>query len=345
MHPQLIKFGIIGCGRIAPRHAIAIVENPYCTLKAVADLVLFRAENFSREYGAIPYSDYRKLLSDKSIDVICVCTPSGLHSMMAVEAMEAGKHVIVEKPMALSLQDAEKMIAASKRAERKLCIVFQNRFNPPILELKDAIDRKLLGKLLLCNATVRWYRPQNYYDDGWHGTLIMDGGTLLNQAIHYVDIIQWLMGNVKSVFSYAGTMAHQIEIEDTCVAVMNFKNRALGSIEASTITYPANLEGSISIFGEYGSVKIGGVALNEKVIWKLPEESTEHQGNPFQTLQNNIYGEGHKKTIANMVNSLMHGASLVVDGEEGKKSLIIIDAIYKSISSGLPISVSGNNQS
>lgn len=335
MEKRLIRFGIIGCGRVAPKHAQAIITNPSGRLKAVADLIKPRAETYAREYGAVPYNDYRYLLDDKQIDVINICTPSGLHERIAIEALEANKHVIVEKPMALSSEDSKMMLMVAQKMKKKLCVVLQNRYNPPIQELWKIINNKELGILLLSNATVRWYRPQSYYEDGWHGTLLMDGGVLMNQAIHYVDLLQWLMGDIDTVFSFVGTLAHKIEVDDTGVVVIRFRNGAIGSIEASTIAFPGNIEGSITIIGEKGSVKVGGTALNKKEFWEIPgniEKTNIHT----EQKELSIYGEGHKMVIANMINAILYDIKLTTDGEEGKKSIDIVEAIYKSVKTGVP---------
>jgi hypothetical protein len=182
--------------------------------------------------------------------VINICTPSGLHARMGIEAAQAGKHVVVEKPMALTIQDADALIAACAQANVTLTVVLQNRYNPPMQDLKALVESGRLGRLLLGNATVRWYRPQSYYEDGWHGTRAMDGGALMNQSIHHIDALQWLMGDVDSVFAYGATLAHCMECEDIGVAVWKFRSGALGVIEGSTVTWPENLEGSVAIFGE-----------------------------------------------------------------------------------------------
>jgi UDP-N-acetyl-2-amino-2-deoxyglucuronate dehydrogenase len=271
-----IRFGLIGCGRVAPRHASAVQELPNANLVAVADLIESRVQRYASEYGAEAFLDYRNLLEQKDIDIVNICTPSGTHTQIAIDAMQAGKHVIVEKPIALSLEDADRMITTAKVEGVKLCVVLQNRYNQPIIDLRQIVDEGRIGKLLLGNATVRWYRPQEYYEDGWHGTLSMDGGALMNQSIHHIDALQWFMGEVQSVFAFTGTLAHFMEAEDTGVAVIRFKSGGLGVVEGSTITYPQNLEGSLALFGEKGSVKVGGTALNRKVLWKI-EGEFEHE--------------------------------------------------------------------
>lgn len=334
-----LRFGIIGCGRIAPRHADSL-RDLSANVVSFADVVETRAAKFAKDFGgAAVHKDYRRILDDKSIDVVNICTPSGMHAEMTVAALDAGKHVIVEKPIALSLDDADRMLAAAERNRKKLCVVLQNRYNPPMVELRQAVDEGRLGKLLLGNATVRWYRPQEYYQDGWHGTWSMDGGALMNQSIHHIDALQWLMGDVESVFAYTATLAHTMEAEDTGVAVLRFKNGAIGSIEGSTITYPENLEGSVAIFGEHGSLKVGGTALNRKVFWKIGD-ALEHEREMLKREEvdpPSVYGQSHKAVMADMVDAIATDREPRTHGREARKSLALVLAIYESSRSGRPV--------
>ena len=336
-----IRLGLIGCGRIAPRHAQSIRDLPAARLVAVADIIEGRAKRFAEEYGADPYLDYRFILDRRDVDVVNVCTPSGLHAQMAIEALQAGKHVIVEKPMALSLEDADRMIATAKSTGRRLCVVLQNRYNPPMQDLRRVVDEGRLGQLLLGNATVRWFRPQEYYQDGWHGTWAMDGGALMNQSIHHIDALQWLMGEVKSVFAYTTTLAHKMEAEDIGVVVIRFKNGALGSIEGSTVTFPENLEGSVAIFGERGSVKVGGTALNRKVFWKI-EGELEHERELLTREQvdpPSVYGYSHKAIVADMLTAIREGRKPRTNGVEARRSVALVLAIYESAHTGQSVNM------
>jgi predicted dehydrogenase len=327
-----INFGLIGCGRIAPRHVQSLYELPDTNLVAVADVISSRAERYAKEQNVIPVTDYRRLLDMKEIQVVNICTPSGLHAQIAIDAMQAGKHVICEKPMALTLEDADRMIATAKSTGCKLCIVLQNRYNPPMQDLRRAVDEGKLGKLLLGNATVRWYRPQEYYEDGWHGTRAMDGGALMNQSIHHIDALQWLMGDVTSVFAYTATLAHTMEAEDVGVAVLQFKNGAIGTVEGSTVTYPENLEGSVALFGERGSVKVGGTALNRKAIWKIAGE-LEHENNLLRREQvdpPSVYGQSHQAVIADMISAIHANRDSRTNGYEGRRSVALVLAMYES---------------
>jgi UDP-N-acetyl-2-amino-2-deoxyglucuronate dehydrogenase len=339
---DVLRFGIIGCGRIAPRHADSLLQIEGAQVVAVADIKEKRAANIAdrvtREYdrrGLAPveaHADYRRLIERSDIDVVNICTPSGMHAAMAIAAMEAGKHVVVEKPMALSLEDADAMIAAARRTSRRLCVVLQNRHNPPMRDLRRLIDEDRLGRLLLGNATVRWYRPQEYYEDEWHGTLAMDGGAIMNQSIHHIDALQWLIGDVDSVFAYTATLAHRMEAEDVGTAVLRFKNGALGSVEGSTVTWPENLEASVAIFGERGSVKVGGTALNRKVFWKVDGE-LEHEREMIthdEIDPPSVYGQSHKAVLQEMVAALHEDREHPQNGLEARKSVAVVLAMYES---------------
>ena len=335
-----VRVALVGCGRVAPRHAQSLTELPDARLVAVADLIDSRAAHFAREYGAEAYTDYRYLLDRRDIDLIHICTPSGLHAEMGIAAVEAGKHVLVEKPIALNLADADALIAAAQAAGLKLGVVLQNRYNAPVQEVYQAVRAGRLGRLLLGNATVRWYRPQEYYEDGWHGTWAMDGGALMNQSIHHIDALQWLMGEpVEEVFAYTATLAHRMEAEDIGVAVLRFRSGALGAIEGSTVTYPQNLEGSVALFGEKGSVKVGGTALNRTAFWKIEGELererellTREQLDPPS-----VYGYSHKLVIADMIAAIREDRPPQTDGGQARRSLALVTAIYESARTGQPV--------
>lgn len=338
---EQLRFGLIGCGRVAPRHAESVDALPDARLVAVADVRESRAAHFAQHYGADMLTDYRALLARPDVDVVSICTPSGLHAQMAIDALQAGKHVIVEKPIALSLADADRMIATAAATGRKLCVVLQNRYNPPMQDLRRIVDKGRLGRLLLGNATVRWYRPQEYYEDEWHGTWAMDGGALMNQSIHHIDALQWFMGRPESVFAFTGTLAHRMEAEDTGVAVIRFAGGALGSVEGSTITYPENIEGSLAVFGELGSAKIGGTALNRKVVWKVAGELEREREILMrdQVDPPSIYGTSHQKVIADMIEAIREDRAPKTHGAEARKSLALVLAIYESARTGQPVTM------
>lgn len=336
-----LRFGLIGCGRVAPRHAQSLLQLPDTTLVGVADTRRPRAENFADKYTAQPYTHYQRLLDRADIDAVSICVPSGLHAQVAIDALDAGKHVLVEKPIALSLDDADRMIDAARRNQRTLGVVLQNRYNAPMQRLRNLIDAGGLGALRLGSATVRWYRPQSYYEDEWHGTWAMDGGALMNQSIHHIDALQWFMGPVASVQAYTATLAHDMEAEDVGVAVLKFANGALGTIEGSTLTWPQNLEGSVAVFGAKGSVKIGGTALNRITLWKVDGELDQEA----ELLTNqqldppSVYGYSHREVIQNFANAVRQGQDPYTPGPEARKSLALVLAIYESARTGTEIRV------
>ncbi len=329
-----LRFAIIGCGRVAPRHADSLAGlRPEAKLVAVADVIESRAARLAQQFGADALTDYRRVLERKDVDVVCICAPSGLHARMGIEAAQHGKHVVVEKPIALSLRDADALIAACAQAGVTLTVVLQNRYNPPLQDLKRLVESGRMGRLLLGNATVRWYRPQSYYEDGWHGTRAMDGGALMNQSIHHIDALQWLMGDVQSVFAYGATLAHRMECEDAGVAVWRFASGALGVVEGSTLTWPENLEGSVAIFGERGSVKVGGTALNRIVMWKVDGmlEEEKHLLSVQAVDPPSVYGTSHRAVLADTIRAIREGRPPQTNGNEGRRSLALVLAMYESM--------------
>jgi UDP-N-acetyl-2-amino-2-deoxyglucuronate dehydrogenase len=335
MPEKTLNYAIIGCGRVAPRHAqslqdLSMTMNVH--LSAVCDVVESRVQNFAKTYQATPYLDYHQVFDNPNIDVVSICVPSGLHSKIGQEAARAGKHILVEKPIALSPEDADSLIEVCEKAGVTLGVVLQNRFNPPMRDLRQLVDSGELGRILLGAATVRWYRPQSYYEDEWHGTWSMDGGALMNQSIHHIDALVWLIGDVESVFAYTATQLHKMEAEDTGVAVIRFKNGTIATIEGSTITYPENLEGSVALFGERGSVKVGGTALNRKVFWKVAGKiEQEREIIMHDTVDPpSIYGTSHREQIIEMLNAIREKREPSTNGREARKSLQLVCAIYQS---------------
>ncbi len=340
-----VRFGIIGCGRVAPRHAQSINQLLSTRLVSVADIRQSRADSFAAEYGGEPTTEYHALLDRKDIDAVSICVPSGLHALIAIDAMRAGKHVLVEKPIAIDLADADEMIKVAKDEGVTLAVVLQNRYNHPMQQLRKLIDQGSLGQLYLGNATVRWFRPQSYYEDDWHGTWAMDGGALMNQSIHHIDALQWFMGPVASVSAYTSTLAHDMETEDVGVASLRFSNGGLGVIEGSTLAWPQNLEGSVAIFGEKGSVKIGGTALNRITLWKV--EGQLEQESEILTSQMvdppSVYGYSHREVIRNFVESIVQQIEPDTSGLEARRSLELVLAIYESARTGRGVQLSENS--
>jgi UDP-N-acetyl-2-amino-2-deoxyglucuronate dehydrogenase len=334
-----LGFAIIGCGRIASKHCAIIANQLENTeLVAVCDCVKERAKVYGDKYKVPYYTDIHEMMNhckDK-IDVINILTPSGLHAEMVLEVVVYGKHIVVEKPMALTLHDADKMIDACSKANVKLFVVKQNRYNLPVQKLRTAIEEGKFGKLNLGTVRVRWCREQKYYDqDKWRGTWRYDGGVFANQASHHVDLLQWMMGDVESVFAKAATQLVNIEAEDTGVVVIRFKNGALGVIEATTATRPNDLEGSISILGEKGTAEIGGFAVNKMKTWNFVDhgEYAEKVTDQYDQNPPDVYGFGHVEYLKNVVECVLYNKKALVDGYEGRKSLELIAAIYESIES------------
>jgi len=331
-----IRVGLIGCGRVAPRHAQSLTQLDETRLVAVADVKPSRAEKFAREYGADLYTDHRVLLDRPDIDAVSICVPSGLHAQVTLDALAAGKHVLVEKPIALNLDDADRMIRSARERGLRLGVVLQNRYNSPMQQVRRLIDDRGLGRLYLGNACVRWYRPQSYYDDDWHGTVAMDGGALMNQSIHHIDALQWFMGPVRAVQAYTATLAHRMEAEDAGVAVLRFESGALGSVEGSTLTWPQNLEGSVTLFGERGSVQVGGTALNRITLWKVAGQLEQEA--EILTSQRvdppSVYGYSHREVIRDFAQALLDGRPPGTPGEEARRSLALVLAIYQAARTG-----------
>jgi predicted dehydrogenase len=281
-----------------------------------------------------------QMMSKENIDVVVVLTESGNHAKNVVDLAAYGKDIIVEKPMALTLEDADLMINACDSAGIRLFVVKQNRFNVPVQKLKEALDAKKFGKLIMGTIRVRWCRTQEYYDqDKWRGTWLMDGGVLTNQASHHVDLLEWMMGPVESVFAKSITALANIEAEDTAVV-----SGALGLIEATTAVRPTDLEGSISVLGEKGSVEIAGFAVNQMKTWKFEDSSDADIDvmNRYSENPPNVYGFGHKAYYDNVVYSIKNDKKHLIDGLEGRKSLELINAIYESVETGAEISLRFN---
>ena len=337
----MVNFAIIGCGRISGKHIGAIKQTVGAKIVAVCDIVEERAKKTASELGCKHYTDYNLLLQDPMIDVVNLCTPSGLHPEMTVKAARSGKSVVCEKPIAMIMSDASKMINECRQNKVSLFIIKQNRYNPPIVSLKKAIDEGRFGRIFLANVTVRWSRDQKYYDqDAWRGKILTDGGVLLNQTSHHIDMLRWLMGDVESVICKKATYAHDIETEDTAVAIFKFKNGAMATFEGTTCTFPRDLEGSISVLGEKGSAKVGGFAMNKMDVWQFTDMK-EEDSEITHAITNppNVYGFGHIPFMFDVVKSLQANKAPKIDGEEGIKTLKVIIAMLKSAKLGREVFV------
>ncbi len=330
-----VKFAILGCGRIFKKHADAISSIQGAEIVAVCDKNIGRASDCGAKYGVPFYTDLSDMMRfHPEADIVSILTHSGDHANSALEVCRYQKHVLVEKPMCLSLSDADRMIYMCKEANVKLFVVKQNRYNLPVKKLRTAVESGKFGKLVLGTVRVRWCRTQEYYDqDAWRGTWRDDGGVFTNQASHHIDLLEWMMGEVESVFAKASTRLANIEVEDTGVALLRFKNGALGVIEATTATRPKDLEGSISILGEKGTVEIGGFAVNKLKTWQFLGDDNEAVEN-FSSNPPDIYGFGHQEYIQDVVNCIQLNHEPVVSGVDGRRSLELIHAIYESIETG-----------
>jgi UDP-N-acetyl-2-amino-2-deoxyglucuronate dehydrogenase len=342
----MLGFAIVGCGRISKKHAELLVgkEVEEAELVAVCDVDADRAAEMGGKYGVPQFTDMHEMMNalGAEIDVVCILTPSGLHAQHVVELASYGKHLVVEKPMALNMRDADKMIQACDKAGVKLFVVKQNRYNRPVQQLRKALEAGRLGRLIMGTVRVRWCRTQAYYDqDAWRGTWALDGGVFANQASHHVDLLMWSLGEPVKVYAVSRTALVDIEAEDTGIAVIQFASGALGIVEATTATRPKDLEGSLSIMGEKGSVEIGGFAVNEMKVWNLIDEAGEQKIDiaDASELPPNVYGFGHKAYLNHVCDVILHNKPLLVDGVEGRRSLELISAIYESIETGREVAL------
>jgi UDP-N-acetyl-2-amino-2-deoxyglucuronate dehydrogenase len=333
---QPVRLALIGCGRISQNHFDAIKKVDGLRLVAVCDDVPDRAKAAGTAQGVPWFSNYDLMLKEAGCDAVTICTPSGLHSLHGIVAARAGKHVITEKPMSITLEQADALVEACDTARVSLFVVKQNRLNPAVQLLKRAVDKGRFGKIFLANTTVRWQRPQEYYNAApWRGTWEFDGGAFMNQASHYVDLIQWLLGPVESVIAKTATLARRIEAEDSGVAVIRFRSGALGVIEVNVLTYPQNWEGSISIMGERGTVKVGGTAVNKVERWEFADSDPDDaQVAASATSPPSVYGYGHEGYYRNVLAVLSGAAKPETDGRAGRKSLELILGIYESAKTG-----------
>lgn len=339
-----ISFALVGCGRIAQRHSEllggGLIDN--ACLVAVCDVDVLKARAIGKKYSIPSYTDMDAMMQAEEIDIVVVLTESGHHAAHVINLAKYGKHIVVEKPMALSLRDADAMISACDFFGIKLFVVKQNRFNVPVLKLREAVEAGRFGKITLGTVRVRWCRQQSYYDQAsWRGTWALDGGVLSNQASHHVDLLEWLLGDVESVFAMAATALANIEAEDTAVVLLRFTSGALGIIEATTATRPTDLEGSISILGEGGTVEIGGFAVNKMNTWSFVDDldSDREILEKYSVNPPDVYGFGHKAYYDHVVSSVEHNTAQLVDGFAGRKSLELISAIYESIESGREVNL------
>ena len=325
-----ISFGIVGCGMIANMHAQAIKHIQNAELVGVTDNCIQSAEKFAQQYCVKAYRDFAEMLVDKGVDAVCICTPSFLHADMAIQALEAGKHVVVEKPMALNEYDADKIISTCQKTGKKLTVVYQLRFEDDILKVKELVKNGAFGKITLCNLYMNYYRSKEYFSSSnWKGTIKYDGGgALMNQGIHGIDLLEYIMGDIVAVNGKARTLVHNIEVEDTAVATVEFKSGAMGVITASTCVYPG-FNRKLEIYGESGYVVLNESSIEALMIDKKKMDVSRESELGCASDPTAINYGMHQKQLVNFIDAILVNAELVSDCFDGKKAIRVIGAIYK----------------
>lgn len=337
-----VRFALVGCGRIAANHFGAIEKHAdRCELVDVCDVSPEAVKAATERMNAKGHDSLSSLLDSTTADCVILTTPSGLHPSQAIQVAKSGRHVMTEKPMATRWKDGLAMVEACDAAGVRLFVVKQNRRNATLQLVKRAIEKKRFGRIYSVAINVFWTRPQDYYDSAkWRGTWEFDGGAFMNQASHYIDLLDWLVGPVESVMAYTGTLARNIDVEDTGVAALRWRSGAVGTLNVTMLTYPKNLEGSVTILGEKGTVRIGGVAVNEIQHWEFadtqPEDETVKQAN-YETTS--VYGFGHPLYYDNVIKTLRGEAEAETDGREGLKSLELLIALYLSARDGRKVAL------
>ena len=343
-----LKFALIGCGRISANHIKALIDNSNNTeFVSVCDLIKNKAEQRANEYVNQAkennislkkpkiFTDYKNMLQEEDIDACSICTESGHHAKIALNCLTQKKHVLVEKPMAMSLLDADSMIREAEENNVKLSVCYQNRFNPTIQKLRQAIDEERFGRIFAGTARILWNRNKEYYDKAnWRGTWKLDGGCLINQCTHNIDLLKWMIDSeIDSVYGQTGNYMHPyIQTEDYGSIIVRFKNKAIGNIEGTVCVYPKNLEETLTIIGEKGTAVIGGLALNKIIVWNFKDnkDSLEEVQKKFNSEIPNVYGRGHTPLYKNFIGAIRNNTNPLINGNEGKKSLSIILMAYKS---------------
>lgn len=340
-----MKYALIGCGRISPNHIAAAKENGL-ELCAICDIAPENMEDkavkFDLPDSTRHYTDYRELLEKEKPELVAIATESGKHAAIALDCIEVGCNLIIEKPIALSIADADAIIAAAKRKGVKVCASHQNRFNKSISKIREAYNKNRFGRLFYGTAHIRWNRGWEYYSRAkWRGTWDQDGGALMNQCIHNIDILRWMMGNeVDEVFAYTDQLNHDyIQAEDLGIALIKFKNGAYGIVEGTTDVYPQNLEETLYLFGEKGTVKAGGQSVNVIEEWRFSDalDNPDEIKAKFHENPPNVYGYGHMPLYTNMINAIKYNHEPYITAEDGKRALELVLAIYKSAADGKPV--------
>lgn len=340
-----MKYALIGCGRISTNHVKA-VKNNHLEFVAACDVVPEHIEevlkkNDLQDADIRRYSDYKKMIAENELELVGIATESGLHAEIALYCIDHGIHVIIEKPMAMSIKDANEIIRRSEEKHVKVCACHQNRFNIAVQQLREALEAGRFGKLSHGSIHVRWNRNQNYYEQApWRGTWAQDGGALMNQCIHGIDLLRWTFGDeVEEVYGATRQQFHNyLEAEDIGMAVVKFKNGAIATIEGTTNVYPQNLEETLYVFGEKGTVKIGGKSTNNIDVWDFADETEADQKNKgLEEATSNVYGNGHTSLYADVIDAIQNDRKPYVDAVAGRNALEMILAIYKSQKEGIPV--------
>lgn len=341
-----MKYALIGCGRISTNHIKAAINNGF-DIVAVCDIVPENMENVLKKHNLENnkkikrYTDYKQMVSENEIELISIATESGRHAEIALYCINMCINVIIEKPMAMSLYDADQIINLSNKKNVKVCVSHQNRFNIAVQEMRKALESGRFGKLSHGSVHVRWNRNKDYYEQAkWRGTWAQDGGALMNQCIHGIDLLRWTFGDdIDEVYGQTRQQFHNyLEVEDVGVAVVKFKNGAVATIEGTTNVYPKNLEETLYVFGEKGTVKLGGKSTNNIDIWDFADENGNDQKNKcLKEATNNVYGNGHTSLFADMADAIKNNRKPYVDAMAGRNALELVLAIYKSQKTGKPV--------
>ena len=341
-----MRYALIGCGRIATNHIKAVLNN-HLELIAVCDIREEQMENLLSRHNLQEnteikrYTDYRQMIAENALDLVSIATESGSHAEIALYCIDHGIHVIIEKPMAMNMQDADEIIQRSKEKNVKVSACHQNRFNIAVQELRKALEAGRFGRLSHGSIHVRWNRNRDYYDQApWRGKWATDGGALMNQCIHGIDLLRWMMGNeIEEVYGQTRRQFHDyLEAEDVGMAVIKFKNGAIATVEGTTNVYPQNLEETLYVFGEKGTVKLGGKSTNNIDVWEFADQAdgdTRNKG--LEEATSNVYGNGHTSLFADMIDAIQNDREPYVDAQAGRNALELVLAIYKSQKTGRPV--------
>jgi len=335
---KALRIGLLGCGRISARHVDAVASmGNLARIAATCDIIPQRARRAAEQAGCVPwFTDVSAMLGAGGLDAVAVCSPSGLHPQHGCLAASAGCHVLCEKPAGITLAAVDGLMETCARAGRRLFVVMQNRLNPPVAALKQAVDAGRFGRICLAEANVFWCRPQAYYDEAsWRGTIALDGGAFMNQACHYVDLLQWLLGDVVQVSAMSGTLARRIEADDTGSAILRFASGAIASVNVTMVVQPSNFEGAVTVIGTQGTVRLGGVALNRVEHWEFarPQPEDEALANSG-IVSEDVYGSGHRGWYACVVEALRTGMLTDFEGSQARRTVALLASICEAARTG-----------